>query len=139
MKLYRPVFHIVIVLINTGISFMSYLRHQVWINNTAPGLLELIEVWFNGWSFLGFVSMIALASLINTNKFLAKLASYILIVITVGRIVECIVPSNDLFWALYNTAWFSAFVALIYVIVIALKNNKFIQLKTNVNNKTNIN
>ncbi|MFT6127653.1 MAG: hypothetical protein ACJAVA_002145 [Flavobacteriaceae bacterium] len=118
---------------------MSYLRHQVWINNTAPGLLELIEVWFNGWSFLGFVSMIALASLINTNKFLAKLASYILIVITVGRIVECIVPSNDLFWALYNTAWFSAFVALIYVIVIALKNNKFIQLKTNVNNKTNIN
>jgi hypothetical protein len=112
MKLYRPVFHIVIVLINTGIFFMSYLRHQVWINNTAPGLLELIEVWFNGWSFLGFVSMIAFASLTNTDKFLAKLAIKILIAITVGCIVEIIVPSNDLFWDPYNTAWFSAFVVL---------------------------
>ena len=118
MKLYRPLFSIIIILTQLILSLTDYYNYIKWEKNN---LNSLISRPFHGDSLFCFVLIIGLYEMLTEPGWLKKIIRILLIVIILGTQFSAFIPINDLYFGVYNTAWFSAIIALILITVKFLK------------------
>ena len=117
-------------------SVVEFVEYGAELKAIDPETLELISIRFNGWFFLGFITVIAAFGFLVKVQLLKSLSSIMLIGLTAGRLLNQFILVNDLNSALFNTAWFSVFITLLIILIIGLRNVFVsLKLKTNANKK----
>src|SRR5690606_2022655 len=118
MKLYKPLFSIIIILTQLILSLTDYYNYLIW---EKDNLNSLICRPFHGDSLICFVLIIGLYEMLIKQVWFKKIIIIILIIILLGTQFSYLIPINDFYFGVYNTAWFSAIIALILITVKFLK------------------
>ncbi|PJR04778.1 hypothetical protein [Avrilella dinanensis] len=118
MKLYKPLFSIIIILTQLILSLTDYYNYIKW---EKDNLNSLICRPFHGDSLFCFVLIIGLYEMLTKPGGFKKIIRILLIVTLLGTQFSYLIPINDFYFGVYNTAWFSAIIALILITVKFLK------------------
>ncbi len=116
MKLYKPLFSLIIILAQLILSSISYYQYVEW-GKANPELDGLISRYFLGyWLFL-FVLTIGFYEMLTKPSWFKKALRIFLVCIILGTQFSEFVPIHEFYSGVYNTAWFSAVVAFILIII----------------------
>ena len=115
MKLYKPLFSIVIIVIQLILSLKDYYYFVKWAEDN-PELNRLATRYFLGDSLFLFVLIIGLYEMRTSHLQFKKIIRILLACIILAQFVAPVTGIGDIFYAAYNTAWFSAIVAVILFI-----------------------
>ena len=118
MKLYKPLFSIIIILTQLILSLTDYYNYIKW---EKDNLNSLICRPFHGDSLFCFVLIIGLYEMLTKPGGFKKIIRILLIITLLGTQFSYLIPINDFYFGVYNTAWFSAIIALILITVKFLK------------------
>ncbi|MDC8003659.1 hypothetical protein POV27_06320 [Aureisphaera galaxeae] len=116
MKIYRPIFSIVVITVQLILSIIDYHYYVEW-GKANPALDGLINRYFLGDTLFLFVVAIGFYEMLTAPGKLKTLIRVILICIVLGTQFSQFVPIDDFYFGVYNTAWFMAVVALILIII----------------------
>ena len=120
MKLFKPLYSIILIVVQLILSLIGYYDHIETIKElekTKPGLLELInfstpyETLFIFVLIIGFYEMLTKPSLFKT------VIRIFLAFIVLGTQFSEIIPIEDFYSGVYNTAWFSSVVAITLILI----------------------
>jgi hypothetical protein len=126
MKFYKPLFSIVIISIQLILSIVSYFDFVAW-GKANPELNKLISRIFLGDSLFLFVLIIGLYEMLTKPSWFKTAIRIFLICIILGTQFSGLSSINQFYFGVYNTAWFSAVVVLVLILV---KFGKFVVGKT---------
>ena len=116
MKLYKPLFSIVMIAIQLIISVIDYLEFTNWIDANP----EICASSY-GVSIFLFVVVIGLYEMMTKSNWFKTTIRLLLIGIVLGAELAEFIPIDHFFFAVYNTAWFSATVAILLIFFSILK------------------
>jgi hypothetical protein len=116
MKLYKPFFSIIVVVIQLILSVVSYFDFVAW-GKTNPELDGLINRTFLGDSLFLFVLIIGVYEMQTKPSWLKTATRIFLVFIVLGTQFSGLVPIDQFYYGVYNTAWFSAVVAIVLILV----------------------
>ena len=115
MKLYKPLFSLIIITVQLLLSLKSYYDYLEW-GKSNPQLDGLINRVFLGDSLFLFVSIIGFCEMLTKPGILKAVIRIILILIVLGIQISDLIPMEELYYPLYNTAWFLAAVAAVLIL-----------------------
>ena len=116
MKLYNPLFSIIIIIVQLILSVKSYFDFVEWGRNNAE-LDGLINRHFLDDSLFLFVLIIGFYEMMNKPSLLKTLLRIFLVCIIFGTQFSAIIPIKDFYFGVYNTAWFAAVIIFILILV----------------------
>lgn len=121
MKFYKPLFSIVIILIQLALSFKEYFKLQEW-KKENPEIDSLINLNITYDSLFLFVLIIGIYETLTKPSWFKTAIRIFLICIILGTEFSGFVPIDQFYFGVYNTAWFSAVVAFILALWKILRN-----------------
>lgn len=120
MKLNKPLFSLSIIAAQLVFSLIELYSYVQW-GKDNPELDALVQRHFYGDSLFAFVLVIALCEMGTATGLFKTLMRILLTGIVFGIQLSGLVPIEDFFHGVYNTAWFSAYLALVVLAVRAVK------------------
>lgn len=121
MKFYKPFFSISIIAVQLISSVVSYLDFVSWkkTNSELDGIINRI---FHGDSLFLFVLIIGVYEMLTKPCWFKTTIRVFLVFIVLGTLFARHIPIDQFYFGVYNTAWFSAIVA---IILISLRIGKY--------------
>lgn len=116
MKFYKPLFSIVIILIQLTLSVKEYFKLQEWIK-ANPGLNGIINKIIHYDKLFLFVLIIGIYEMLTKPSWFKSLIRIFLVCIVLGYHFSGIIPIVDFKFGIYNTAWFTTVVAFLHILV----------------------
>jgi hypothetical protein len=116
MKLYKPLFSIIIIIIQLILSIVSYYDFVTWgkANSELDGLISRI---FHGDSLFLFVLVIGFYEMQTKPSWFKTVIRILLVSIVLGTLFSGLIPIDQFYFGVYNTAWFSAVVAIVLILI----------------------
>ena len=105
MKIYKPVFSIILILIQLILSLKDYYGLQEW-RKANPELDGLINLVIHYDTLFLFVLSIGIYEMLTKPSLNKKLIRFFLVIIIFGYNFSGIIPIKDFKYGIYNTAWF---------------------------------
>ena len=105
MKIYKPVFSIIIILIQLILSIKDYYGLQEW-RKANPELDGLVNLVIHYDTLFLFVLSIGIYEMITKPGLNKKIIRFILVIIVFGYHFSGLIPIKDFKYGIYNTAWF---------------------------------
>ena len=128
MKFYKPLFSIIVILVQLILSLIDHFQHLEWIKEkekTDPEFLALISYSVNYDSLFLFVLLIGFYEMTTKPSWIKIVLRIFLICIILGTQFAGLIPIEDFYFGVYNTAWFSGLLAVFLILVrIELKQLK---------------
>ena len=121
MKFHKPLFSIAVILIQLIFSIMDYYDLQE-ARKANPELFDLISIRITYDSLFLFVLIIGFYEMLIKPSILKTIIRIFLVCIVLGTHFSGLIPINDFYYGVYNTAWFSALIAFILILWIIIKN-----------------
>ncbi len=116
MKLYKPLFSIVIILTQLALSIKDYFKLQEWKKaNTELDSLININTTYD--SLFLFVFILGIYEMMSKPSWFKKAIRIFLVCIILGIEFSSFIPIDQFYYGVYNTAWFSAVVAIALILV----------------------
>ena len=125
MKFYKPLFSIIVIIIQLILSLKHHFEHLKWVDEMEkndPELFGLICYNTTYTSLFFFVFMIALYEMLIKPSWFKTVIRILLICIIIGTEFSDFIPIDQFYFGVYNTAWFSAVVAFILALWKIVKN-----------------
>ncbi|WP_299223566.1 hypothetical protein [uncultured Aquimarina sp.] len=116
MKLYNPLFSIIVIIIQLILSLKDYYELQEW-KKENPELDSLINVVIQYDTFFLFVLIIGIYEMLTKPSWFKILIRIFLVCIILGTEFSGLIPIEDFKSGIYNTAWFSAVVAIVLILI----------------------
>tara|TARA_R110002124_G_scaffold286766_2_gene468632 strand:- start:1926 stop:2348 length:423 start_codon:yes stop_codon:yes gene_type:complete len=120
MKFYKPLFSIITILIQFILSLKHHYEHIKWaekMEKTDPELFGLICYNTTYTSLLIFVFIIGLYEMLTKPSWFKTAVRIFLVCIILGTTFSDFIPIDQFYYGVYNTAWFSAVVAIVLILV----------------------
>ena len=105
MKIYKPIFSIIIILIQFILSLKDYYGLQEW-RKANPELDGLINLVIHYDTLFLFVLSIGIYEMLTKPSLNKKLIRIFLVIIVFGHHFSGLIPIKDFKYGIYNTAWF---------------------------------
>lgn len=121
MKVFNPLFSIIIIIIQLILSLKEYYQLNEW-KKANPELDSLINLYITYDSLLLFVFIIGICEMLTKPSWFKTLIRILLVCIILGTEFSEFIPIDQFYYAVYNTAWFSAVVAIVLILVRIAKN-----------------
>ena len=116
MKFYKPLFSIVIILIQLTLSVKEYFKLQEW-RKANPELDSIINLIITYYSLFLFVFIIGIYEMLTKPSWFKTVVRIFLVCIILGTEFSDFIPIDQFYYGVYNTAWFSAVVAIVLILV----------------------
>ncbi|WP_405207158.1 hypothetical protein [Aquimarina sp. LLG6339-5] len=116
MKLYKPLFSIIVIIVQLILSLKDYYELQEW-KKANPELDSLISLVIHYDTLFLFVLIIGVYEMQTKPSLIKKLIRILLVCIVFGYSFSGIIPIEDFKFGVYNTAWFSAVVAIVLILI----------------------
>ena len=120
MKLHKPLFSIILIFLQLIISLRSYYYFVKW-GKENPELDQIICRTFLQDSLFIFVLIIGLYEILTKPSLFKTVLRIFLACIILGTYFANYIPIDDFYSGVYNTAQFSAVLAIILIIIKVLK------------------
>lgn len=116
MKFYKPLFSIIIIIMQLILSIVSWFDFVAWgeANSELDGIISRI---FHGDSLFLFVLIIGLYEMLTKPSWFKTAIRMFLLCLVLGTQFSGLIPIDQFYFEVYNTAWFSAVVAFILILV----------------------
>jgi hypothetical protein len=128
MKIYKPFFSIIIILIQLIFSLKDYYKLQEW-RKANPELDALINLVIHYDTLFIFVLLIGIYEMLTKPSLNKKLIRLILVFIVFGYNFSSLIPIKDFKYGIYNSAWFLGLSA--FVLILAKISKYIIEKITN--------
>lgn len=130
MKFYNPLFSIIIILIQLILSIKEHYE-LIEARKSNPDLFELICIYITYDSLFLFVLIIGFYEMLTKPNLLKILIRIFLVCIVLGTTFAGLVPIDEFYYGVYNTAWFSAVLAFILVLwkIVKIADDKWARRK----------
>lgn len=123
LKLYKPLFSIILIIAQLILSLKSYSDFVKWgIQN--PELDKLIYRYFLGDSLFLFVLIIGFYEILTKPSLFKTLIRIFLVCIILGTQFSELIPIEGFYFGVYNTAWFSTGVVVFLILIRIGKHKK---------------
>ena len=119
MKLHKPLFSTILILIQLILSLINHYEHIEAIKKMKevnPDLFELISYRTTYDSLFFFVLIIGFYEMLTKPNWFKTVIRIFLVCIILGTQFSGFVPIEDFYYGVYNTAWFSSVVALFLIL-----------------------
>ncbi|WP_178983658.1 hypothetical protein [Winogradskyella helgolandensis] len=116
MKIYKPLFSLVLILIQLILSVVRYFDLQNW-RKENPELDALISLNITYTTLFIFVLIIGIYEIMTKPSWFKTAIRIFLVCIILGTTFSNFIPIEDFYFGVYNTAWFSAVVAFVLILV----------------------
>ncbi len=116
MKFYKPLFSVIVIIVQLILSFKEYYKLQEW-KKANPDLDSLICLNLTYDSLFLFVFIIGFYEMLIKPSLLKTAIRTFLILIILGTVFSSFIPINQFYYGVYNTAWFSAVVAIVLILI----------------------
>lgn len=120
MKLHKPLFSTIIIILQLILSLIRYYDYVAW-GKANPELNALILRIFHGDSLFIFVSLIGFYEILTKPSFFKTFLRIFLVCIILGTQFGGYIPIDDFYFGVYNTAWFSAVIAFFLIMIHVFK------------------
>ncbi|WP_301162010.1 hypothetical protein [uncultured Winogradskyella sp.] len=120
MKFYKPLFSVIVIIIQLILSLKLHSEHIEWakeMEKTDPELFGLICYNITYDSLFLFVLIIGFYEMLVKPSWYKNLIRIFLVCIVLGTTFSEFIPINQFYFGVYNTAWFSAVVAIVLILV----------------------
>ena len=120
MKFYKPLFSIITILIQLILSLKHHYEHIKWtekMEKTDPEIFGLIYYNTTYTSLFIFVFIIGLYEMLTKPSWFKTVIRIFLVCIILGTTFSDFIPIDQFYFGVYNTAWFSAIVAIVLILV----------------------
>lgn len=131
MKIYKPLFSLTIIFIQLILSIISYNEFVAW-GEENPGLNGILTRFFLGDTLFLFVLIIGLYEMLTKPGWFKTAIKIFLVCIILGTQFGGFIPIDSFYYGVYNTAWFSAVVAILLILI---RFGKYIIRKLNQSEK----
>jgi hypothetical protein len=116
MKIYKPVFSIIIILIQLILSLKDYYGVQKW-RKSNPELDGLINLVIHYDTLFLFVLSIGIYEMLTKPSLNKKLIRAFLVIIVFGYHFSGLIPIQDFKYGIYNTAWFLGCCSFLLILI----------------------
>ncbi len=116
MKLHKPLFSIIVILTQLILSLKSYYDFVEW-GKANPELDAVICRIFHGDSLFLFVLIIGFYEMLIKPSLFKTVIRIFLVCIVLGTQFSGLIPIEDFYYGVFNTAWFSTVVAVILILI----------------------
>ncbi len=116
MKSYKPLFSIIVLIVQLILSLKDYYQLQEW-RKANPELDSLINLVIQYDTLFLFVLIIGIYEMLTKPSWVKTLIKIFLVCIVLGTEFSGLVPIEDFKSGIYNTAWFSAIVAIVLILI----------------------
>ncbi len=120
MKFYKPFFSIITILIQLILSLKHHYEHIKWteeMEKTDSELFGLICYNTTYTSLFIFVFIIGLYEMLTKPSWFKTVIRIFLVCIILGTTFSDFIPIDQFYYGVYNTAWFSAVVTIVLILV----------------------
>ena len=114
MKLHKPFFSTIVIIFQLIISLKDYYKLQEW-KKANPGLDALINKIIHYDTLFLFVLIIGGFEMLTKPSWFKNLIRIFLVCIVLGHHFSEIIPIEGFKFGVYNTAWFSAVIAIVLI------------------------
>jgi hypothetical protein len=116
VKFYKPLFSIIVIIVQLILSLKEYYEFIQW-GNDNPELNELITRNFLGNSLFLFVLIIGIYEMLTKPGWLKNIIRIFLVSIVISYHFSGIIPVENFKFGVYNTAWFSSVIAFVLILI----------------------
>jgi len=116
MKLYKPLFSIIVILIQLILSIKDYFELKEW-REANPEIDSLINLVIQYDSIFLFVLIIGIYEMLTKPNWFKTLIRIFLVCIVLGTEFSGLIPIEGFKSGVYNTAWFSAVIAVVLILI----------------------
>ncbi len=116
MKLYKPLFSIIVIFIQLILSLKDYFELLEW-RKANPELDSLINFVIHYDTLFLFVLIIGIYEMLTKPNWFKTIIRIFLVCIVLGTYFSGLIPIEGFKSGVYNTAWFSAIVAFILILI----------------------
>jgi len=116
MKFYKPLFSVIVIIVQLILSLKEYYQLQEW-KKANPELDSLINLVIQYDTLFLFVLIIGIYEILTKPSWFKTLIRIFLVCIVLGTEFSGLIPIEDFKSRIYNTAWFSAIVAIVLILV----------------------
>jgi hypothetical protein len=122
VKIYNPLFSIIVIVVQLILSLKEYYELQEW-RKANPELDALINLVIRYDTFFLFVLIIGIYEMLIKPSLFKNLIRISLVCIVLGYHFSGIIPIENFQSGVYNTALFSAIVTVVLILVRIGKND----------------
>jgi len=125
MKFYKPLFSIIVILVQLILSLIShyeFIEGMEKMKRENPELYELINIVITYDTLFLFVLVIGFYEMTTKPSLFKTLVRIFLVCIVLGTQFSGLVPIEVFYYGVYNTAWFSAVLAFALILTRIGKN-----------------
>lgn len=116
MKFYKPLFSIIAIIVQLILSLKEYYKYKEWEEaNLQLDFVICFNITYD--TLLFFIFIIGIYEMLTKPSWLKTTIRILLVCIILGTEFSEFVPINQFYFGVYNTAWFSAVVAIILILV----------------------
>ncbi len=116
MKLYKPLFSLIVIIIQLILSIKEYYKLQEW-KMENPELDSIVSLYITYNSLFLFVLIIGIYEMLTKPSWFKTAVRIFLVCIILGTEFSDFIPIDQFYYGVYNTAWFSAVVAIVLILV----------------------
>jgi hypothetical protein len=116
MKLYKPLFSIILIFIQLILSIKDYFELQKW-RQENPELDGIISLNITYDTLFIFVLIIGVYEMLTKPIWFKRIIRIFLVCIIFGTQFAGLIPIDDFYFGVYNTAWFSAVIAIVLILI----------------------
>ncbi|WP_299765326.1 hypothetical protein [uncultured Dokdonia sp.] len=116
MKFYKPLFSSIVIVIQLILSIISYYGYVAW-GEANPEMNRLISRLFHGDSLFLFVLIIGFYEMQTKPSWFKTAIRIFLVCIVLGAQFSELIPIDQFYFGVYNTAWFAAIVTILLILI----------------------
>jgi hypothetical protein len=116
LKLYKPLFSVVIIIIQLIFSLKDYYELQEW-RKANPELDALINLVIHYDTLFIFVLLIGIYEMLTKPSLNKKLIRLILVFIVFGYHFSGLIPIQNFKYGIYNSAWFLGCCSFLLILI----------------------
>lgn len=116
MKFYKPLFSIIVIIIQLILSIKEHNKLQDW-KMENPELDSIVNLYITYDSLFLFVLIIGIYEMLTKPSWFKSAVRIFLMCIILGTEFSDFIPIDQFYYGVYNTAWFSAVVAIVLILV----------------------
>lgn len=120
MKVYKPLFSIVVIIIQLLLSLKHHFAHIKWTKEMEKTDSELFGLFCCNTTYTSlfiFVFIIGLYEMMTKPSWFKTVIRIFLVCIILGTEFSDFIPIDQFYYGVYNTAWFSSIVAIVLILV----------------------
>jgi len=112
MKFYKPLFSIIVIILQLVLSLKDYFQLQEW-KKANPELDAIINIIIHYDTLFLFVLVIGVYEMLTKPGWFKNSIRILLVSIVLGYEFSGLIPIEDFKFGVYNTAWFLTIVSVI--------------------------